>query len=374
MQRFVHPPRLDYVAKLESHGMVYHTTDDGPYWDETAHYEFTPSEIDTLEAATVELDRICLEAVEVVLSQGRLGEFHIPEDYHDWIAESWERDERTINGRFDLCFDGRSPPKLLEYNADTPTGLLEAAVSQWFWLQDCHPHRQQFNSIHERLIEAWRAARHGRSGRILFTAMADHPEDWMTIQYLRDTAMQAGWETDSLTIDQLGWDGDRRCFTDQNENPIADCYKLYPWEWLFLDRFGPHLLEADTRWLEAPWKAILSNKAILPVLWELNPGHPNLLEAAHQPLPSGSYVQKPILSREGANIRIVENGWPIAQTQGPYTGPSIFQQLCKLPNFDGNYPVIGSWVVNGWPCGIGIREDRTLVTGNLSRFVPHCFG
>ena len=79
---------------------------------------------------------MCLEAVGHVIENRRLGEFGIPEPYHDWVAWSWERDEHTIYGRFDLRYDGAGPPKLLEYNADTPTALLEAAVIQWFWFQD----------------------------------------------------------------------------------------------------------------------------------------------------------------------------------------------------------------------------------------------
>ena len=33
--------------------------------------------------------------------------------------------------------------------------------------------------------------------------------------------------------------------------------------------------------------------------------------------------------------------------------------------------MIGSWLVASQPCGIGIREDTSLVTGNNARFVPH---
>ena len=62
--------------------------------------------------------------------------FQIPPQFVDFVKQSWDRDEVTIYGRFDLCFDGRRTPKLLEYNADTPTSLLEAAVVQWFWFKD----------------------------------------------------------------------------------------------------------------------------------------------------------------------------------------------------------------------------------------------
>jgi len=48
---------------------------------------------------------------------------------------------------------------------------------------------------------------------------------------------------------------------------------------MFSDAFGVRLKDAPTRWIEPPWKAVLSNKGILPLLWEMFPGHPNLLPA-----------------------------------------------------------------------------------------------
>jgi glutathionylspermidine synthase len=85
-----------------------------------------------------------------------------------------------------------------------------------------------------------------------------------------------------------------------------------------------------------------------------------------------SYVKKPILSREGANISIVQNNAAIQDTPGEYGKEGyIYQELFTLPSFDGNYPVIGSWIIGQEPAGMGIRESRTLVTDNLSRFIPH---
>ncbi len=140
------------------------------------------------------------------------------------------------------------------------------------------------------------------------------------------------------------------------------------------DEFAQHLPNSCCRWLEPPWKAILSNKAILPILWELYPRNPYLLEASFEPLASGNYVAKPIFSREGANVQVFKQGKLLLATDGPYEGPMVYQEACPLPCFDRKYyACIGSWVVNGWACGIGIREDESPVTGNLSRFVPHIF-
>lgn len=196
----------------------------------------------------------------------------------------------------------------------------------------------------------------------------------MNVNYLRDTAIQAGWLTHYIDVEQIGWHPTRQVFTDVQENEITNCFKLYPWEWMQREAFGPMVLKGTANWLEPPWKAILSNKAILPILWELFPGHPNLLCSQFDRPVGGDYVQKPIFSREGANIQVFKSGRLRLTTDGPYAGRSVYQQLCELPGFDGRHPCIGSWMVNGWACGMGIREDDTIVTGNLSRFVPHVFG
>ena len=120
------------------------------------------------------------------------------------IERSWTTGEKNLYGRFDLRYDGRSPPQLLEYNADTPTVVFEAAVVQWDWLEQLLPGRDQFNSIHEKLIEAWR--RFGVDETLIyFTAVEHHLEDGGTVDYLRDTAIQAGLDTARIDIEEVGW-------------------------------------------------------------------------------------------------------------------------------------------------------------------------
>jgi glutathionylspermidine synthase len=373
MQRVAAEPRPDWARRVESVGLHYHSFDDGPYWDERACYRFSAAEVDDLERATYALDRMCLEAVGHVIDGRRFGPFGIPEAYHDFVARSWDTDGRTIYGRFDLAYDGSGPPKLLEYNADTPTALLEAAVAQWFWMKDCHPDADQFNSIHERLIEAWAAVAAERPGRVGFASLAGNVEDYMTVNYLRDTAVQAGLDTAYLTVEAVGWNARRRTFVDADERRLTTVFKLYPWEWMLADEFAPHLLESDTRWLEPPWKMLLSNKAILTVLCELFPDSPYLLRTSFRPA-GDSYVRKPTQGREGSNVALVIDGRTVVETDGPYGDqPCVYQELSPPRSFDGNYPVLGSWMVNGYACGLGVREDGGPVTRNTSRFVPHYF-
>ena len=198
------------------------------------------------------------------------------------------------------------PPKLLEYNADTPTALLEASVVQWFWLQELHPHADQFNSIHERLIEAWRR---WAGKTIYFSSIKEHSEDEQTVLYLRDTCEQAGVKTKPVYIEDIGWDEREKHFVDLDGMTIEHCFKLYPWEWLWHEEFGKNLAHDCIQLIEPSWKMLLSNKGLLPILWELFPDHPNLLPAFETSAPLGnSYIRKPKLSREGSNVSWIEGG------------------------------------------------------------------
>ena len=141
-------------------------------------------------------------------------------------------------------------------------------------------------------------------------------------------------------------------FVDLDDRAIELAFKLYPWEWMFHDAFGAKLAEAPTRWIEPPWKAILSNKGILPLLWEMFPNHPNLLPAYFEDDPNAaklgtSFVRKPLYSREGANVALVSAGTTLVEQEGPYGAEGFIRQaLAPLPNFAGQYPVLGSWLVD----------------------------
>jgi len=175
-------------------------------------------------------------------------------------------------------------------------------------------------------------------------------------------------------VEDLGFDSINANFVDTNDRVVSSIFKLYPWEWLVNEFFGRYLEQSGLVLIEPAWKMILSNKGILPILWELNPRHPNLLEASFDPGHfRDNFVAKPLLSREGGNISLHHNG-SVQEFEGSYGGKgTVFQELAQMPCFGGNYPVVGSWVIHGEPAGIGIREDASQVTTNASRFVPHLF-
>ncbi len=373
MQREDRIPRIDWQQKVEALGFGFHSID-GIYWDERACYRFSSGEVDTMEAATAELQERCLEAVEAVVAAGDYSRFAIPGAFHALIEASWKAGDPSLFGRFDLSWDGRGAPKLLEYNADTPTALLEASVVQWYWLQDVFPQHDQFNSIHEKLIERWKAMR-GKlpaDGVVYFACAAESEEDRGNLDYLRDTATQAGLDARAIDIADLGWNGG--AFTDLEERRVAALFKLYPWEWLVREPFAENLLARPMAMIEPAWKMLLSNKAILPILWQMFPGHPNLLPASFEAGKfAADYVKKPLYSREGANVTIDVGGVKI-EAPGEYGAEGfIYQSYHALPQFGGSHTVIGSWVIGGDPAGIGIREDDSPITKNTSRFLPHYF-
>jgi glutathionylspermidine synthase len=366
-------PRNQWQQKVEELGFGFHSTE-GTYWDESAAYIFKLKEIEAIEKATNILWEMCLEAVQYVIDKKLYRQFAIPDYIIPYIESSWNNDVPSIYGRFDLGY-ANGKIKLLEFNADTPTSLYEAGIIQWFWLQDFDAKKDQFNSIHEKLISYWSNLKpYLNAGLLHFACVKDSLEDLTNTEYLRDCAIQAGLNTKLIFIDELGWDLDNELFVDIENVPISNIFKLYPWEWLLHEEFGQNIIKDKnhTCWIEPAWKMILSNKAILEVLWQLYPNHEYLLNTSYTSNGMNAYVKKPLLSREGANITIVNDHKTIEESQGEYGEEGfVYQEYMNLENDFGQVALIGSWIIGGEAAGIGIRESKSKITDNTSRFIPH---
>jgi glutathionylspermidine synthase len=379
MERHSILPRPDWQKLVSQTGLTFHSVEGAPYWDESAYWEFSSAEIDRIEAATSEIQRLCLAAGDHVIEKNRFREMQIPDAAIPYIVDTWQQEPPALYGRLDLVYDGRDL-KLLEYNADTPTSLLEAAVIQWYWLQDRFPHADQFNSLHEKLIAKWKDLTPYISQPVHF-GYEPVEEDRITIEYLRDTAHQAGLRTAAIAMHDIGWHSGLKGFVDLGKQPMRTIFKLYPWETMLKDSFGEYALASmksspySVQWIEPIWKMLWSNKALLTILWELFPGHELLLPAyLDGPRNLHSYVRKPILGREGGNITVCLSGITMESTGGNYSDNAfVYQQYAELAASGNSRAVIGSWLIDGEPAGIGVRESNSYVTGNTSRFVPHLF-
>ena len=380
MRREASPPRKDLAREFGELGFVARYADGAPYWDESVRYVFSLEEIERdLEAGVADLHALALDVVDrAVGNEATLARLKIPRRAWDVIAESWRRRDPSLYGRFDFSYDGSGPPKLLEYNADTPTSLFEAAVLQWRWLEaliamgELPTGADQFNSLHEKLIARWAAL--ARGGAVHFACEMAEVDDRGTLAYIQDCAQQGGIATLSLDMADIGLKGD--CFYDRSRRRIAKLFKLYPWEWMLAEPFGQADAVGGTQWIEPPWKLILSCKGALALMWDCAANHPNLLACGfeddpHCP-PMRYFARKPLYSREGANIELFGPEGTIRGRDENYGGEGFVRQaLCPLPNFDGQRPLIGAWVVGDEPAGIGLREDASAITTNRARFVPH---
>lgn len=375
MKRISVTPRHGWRDIIEQQGFKYNCLD-GSYWAEEAGYRFTKAEARELEDATNELHRMCLYAVDYVVSHGLYDLFGIPERFHALITRSWEQQHPSVYGRFDLRYDGESPPKMYEYNGDTPVLLLESARIQSGWQSELFKAGSQFNRIEERLIETWRMVAR-RHPRVHFSSLAGFAEANGNVDYMRAIARQAGIDDRFLFVEEVAWDSTRDVFVDQYGELVSAWFKLYPWEWIFEDAYADKLVDSRISVMEPAWKVLMSSKAILPILWQLFPDHPNLLPAYFSPEKLGKrYARKPMYGREGANVRLVD-GLNVAESPGPYGAHGyVYQELFPLPIFGsttfGNiHALVGSWVIGEHAAGIGIRESADVITPNIARFVPH---
>lgn len=386
MKRISVTERANWRAYAEEVGFNFHTFDGEPYWDETAYYQFNLQQIENdLEAPTEALHQMVMDMVgDITRSEEMLTQLNIPRDFWSYIWNSWNKGEPHLYGRMDLVYNGFGPAKLLELNYDTPTSLFETGFFQWVWLEDqirngvLPEGADQFNSLHDKIEAAFTQLNLPQP--FYFSSVRDNAEDKGTVDYLMDIAAQAGVDVRYIALEDIGEAAEQ--FVDLDNEPIQGLFKLYPWEFMVQEDFAKTICSGKTQMLEPAWKMLLSNKGILPLLWQRYPNHPNLLPAFFEtpnsePLGAG-WVRKPLLSREGANVDLITSSGEKISAAGPYgDGCYVRQALHALPKFRDEYrnadtyTMLGSWVVGDSAAGICIREDATLITKDSSRFLPH---
>lgn len=354
------------------------SVDNKPYFSEDAYYEFTGNQVERLYEATKELHSMSLDYVSDTIKKGDYSGLGLNDSMISVIESTYkESKDFYLYGRFDLALNPRNNSiKMLEYNADTPTSLYESSIVQWDWKEHYFPKADQYNSIHEELIERWKSF----PQNMYFTAHDDAgKEDWMTLYYLLDTYLSSGSNTGNcINLTDLGLTSSGN-FVDMSGTIIENIFKLYPWEFMQEEEFITSA--SNTNFLEPAWKILLSNKSLLPKLWEKHEKHPLLLPSFFieegKEFPR-SFIKKPIFSREGSNVSSTNKEDSRNKDYDLYSDSLydssgyIIQADAEIPIQDGFTPVIGSWVVGEEPCGINVREDKGF-TRNTSRFVPHIF-
>lgn len=387
-----HPAEAAFVQTLGGQRLSTRARDENRYLciSETAAKE--------LKRATNELHALFMHATDHVLQDDTLlARFNLPRALWPRLHRSWDnRKNQMITGRFDFCM-GPEGVKLYEYNCDSASCHMETGLVQGAWARHagCREGRDAGEQLTERLITAWKTSQ--VDGLLHILQDIDAEETYHAL-YMREAMHRAGLRTRVMRgLSGLHWteDGD---IVDSEGDPIRWVWKTWAWE-TALDQLraecdeddlrlpgsgrGAHerprlvdvLLRPDVLVFEPLWTLIPSNKAILPILWELFPGHPYLLESHYLPndrLKATGYVSKPIAGRCGLNISLFDrDAHLVTETGGRFEHQNlIYQQLCRLPVVEGDHVQLCTFSVDGTYAGACVRVDESAVITTHSDVIP----
>ncbi|MGL4398890.1 MAG: glutathionylspermidine synthase family protein [Luteolibacter sp.] len=362
----------------------------------------TKAEAEVIETAAATVQDLVLRELAELYNDYALFQRWFPEwgqetyrKRYESIKQSWDGDaERSLYGRFDFAFDGKEA-KLYEYNADTPTTILEASLVQWVWLENAQKSGtlvglSQFNEIYEKMLEFWRHFKTQHSVKTVhFAYHGESVEDRRTVEYLAEICQEAGQSVALMEIEDLGVSasGGRGLeFFDLSNTKIEALFKLYPYEDMWNEPFASDLFEhhgwtgqghRNLTLVEPMWKIPLTDKNFLAMLYERNPTCPYLLPTYPSQVHSvgsslahfastkwTSLAMKPRFGRGGEGVEQV----PSSTT---YDDTYIAQAWHALPQFDGVHIQTGVWMVDGEVAGLGFRGDKEPIIVDRSAFYPH---
>lgn len=385
MQRIDIKKRENAKTRLEDSGCYFSSMYGEPYmWemlDKPSAYVFTPEEVDAIKQATLEVHKIALAVAEyAATNEEAMDILAIPEHYRDLVAQSWLQSDETLYQRMDLCMGQDGNYKVFEYNGDTPTGVVEMNCYMNWWQdameQEIIPEGVgHFNDFRYHLTE--RLSKLGlEEGAFHLAAARGLIEEENTVKFIQQCAHDIGIPTHFLYLDEIGVDA-KHNLADDDSYIINNLFKLFPWEDISDGSFADDVrLNKTCRMFEPAWKMTWSNKAFLVLAWKLFPNHPNLVPAYFaedkRVADLDKVIFKPQWGREGQNMTIVENGRVTESFGGDYADDRmIVQEYVPMPEFDGHFPILGSWLVNDQAAGVLIREDSSRITANMSTCVPH---
>ena len=375
---------------LEELGFTWHTDSDGSKYVSDELVEISSAEAEVYYTAANEIYDMYVEAAEYVIENDLFFDLGIPFNLVDSIKKSWENDVHWhIYGRFDLAggVDGEEI-KLIEFNADTPTGLFETALLQWALLKHNDMNEEkQFNNVYEGISENFKRvitlfdetsefdSRYD-GWKILFSSISENPEEEATTRLLQQMATDAGFNTSFEYLENTHFD--ENGIYDADENEYEYWFKLYPWEDIAHDE--PELATTLTNIMQNQ-KAIILNpaytllfqsKGMLKILCDLFPDSPYLLQTSYEPLDGVKQVEKTVFGREGANTKIINADGNIAeQTDGPYDNyKKVYQEYVEFPkDAKGNKYQAGVFFAYE-ACGMSFRKGSEIMD-NMSKFVGH---
>jgi len=359
--------------------------------DERLFYLASETALAELRRATNELHGLYMHATNYVLKDDTLLRyFNIPEVLWPKILQSWSnRRNQMITGRFDFTMS-QDGLKVFEYNCDSAACYMETGKVQGKWAKH---YRSRVGAnpgkrLHKMLRDAWR---HSDVDSVLHIMQDDDLEETYHALFMQEAMEEAGIQSKIISgVDGLSW-GKDGSILDYDGDKINWVWKTWAWETALdqireecgndpdrLNKYKPGekhdaaprlvdvLLRGDIMVYEPLWTLIPSNKAISPIMWDMFPEYPYLLESAFKltdSLKDKGYVIKPIVGRGGANITLVDkNAGVVAETGGKFDDRDlIYQQMMRLPKLDDYYVQVSTFTASGRYAGACVRVDTTPV-------------
>ncbi|NGZ76372.1 glutathionylspermidine synthase family protein [Saccharibacillus alkalitolerans] len=379
------PDRAARVEELRRLGFTWADYEDERYWidqaaamDEAVHAE--------LEEASRRLWSVFDKAVRYVHRRRELYELiGIPPVLWNMLDQAPVAEGPVISryARFDFAVTNEGI-KLLELNADTPTGYVEASIATP-WMCEQAGIRSMNGSMPEQVRSAWEAEKPDTAACI---AYGEHAEDSGTVEAL---VKHSG--RDMRLVDCLELTIDDGLVKDGSGAPIHRMFALYPKEWMSVDDGGEALAYAvesgQLKLFNPPHAILLQSKGMMAVVWGLHElgmlydeeereaiGR-YMLPTYNKPVFSGDYVSKSMFGREGGSVRMYgrEGELELQDEEGYDTSglfPVVYQKRADLPRVttaEGELHLLtGMFVIDGVPCGM-LGRAGGLITGNASHFI-----
>ncbi|TNH06449.1 bifunctional glutathionylspermidine amidase/synthase [Testudinibacter sp. TR-2022] len=357
------------------------------------YFSISESAEHELVRATNELHLMYLHATDKVLKDDQLlSRFNIPKILWPRLRLSWQnRRYETITGRLDFCMDERGL-KVYEYNADSASCHAEtgAILPLWAAQAGLQLGTDPGANLLDNLVDCWK---HSKAPAFVHLMQDNASEENYHTLFMQQALTQAGFQSKIIHgLEGLQWDAYGRLVDDENRQ-VRCVWKTWAWETVLEQmrqeyeegdialpirtghpqnkmRLIDVLLRPEVMVFEPLWTLIPSNKAILPVLWSLFPGHRYLLAAefeVNEQLQQSGYARKPIAGRCGDNIKLVGHTEQVLdRTDGRFAEQdNIYQQLWCLPKVADLYLQVCTFTVGGHYGGACLRGDSSrVITGD----------
>ena len=377
---------------FENIGLSWHSDSDGSSYISDTLVKVSQAEAEAYYEAGITLYEMYVEAAQYVIDNNLFHEIGIPFNLVDLIKKSWDNDVHWhLYGRFDLAGGiAGATIKLIQVNADTPTGLYETAIVQCAQLKSNKlDEEMQFNVVYEAIKNNFKRLlvlggdiedfeKYYEGWKILFSSISGNPEEETTVKFLQQAAIEAGWNTKFSYLNEVGFESERGIF-DENGEDSEYWFKLFPWEDIALSEGElpitlTNIVENQLSIILNPaYTLLFQSKGILKILYDLFPDSPYLLETSDKPLVGKKQVEKKVFGREGANIIITDESGNVMESRdgeyGEYS--SIFQEYFEFPKDESGAIYQAGLFFAYEPCGLGFRKSENLIIDNMSKFVGH---